>query len=215
MNIQNILFDFGGVIIDIDFNKTIRAFAELGAVEFETRYSKATQSNIFDRLDTGRISEWEFVHNMKELLPDNVTDDLVIEAWNEIIIGIPPRRIEMLEAVRNNYSTLLLSNTNTIHYKLYTPQLEKSFGYKTLEELFDAVYLSFELGMRKPDRDIFDYVFASRKISRESTLFIDDSKHIIDAAKSYGIRAFWLQDGMDVCDLFDDGYLKPSVLQQL
>lgn len=215
MNIQNILFDFGGVIIDIDFEKTIQAFVRLGAGSFPTQYSKARQSGIFDQLDKGSISERDFIHDMKQLLPDNITDDHIIEAWNEIIIGIPPRRIEMLESVRNNYSTLLLSNTNIIHYKFYTPQLEESFGYKSLEELFDAVYLSFRLGMRKPDRDIFDYVFATRRISKESTLFIDDSEHIVQAAKDYGIRAFWLRDGMDVCDLFENGYLKASVIGQL
>lgn len=215
MNIQNIIFDFGGVIIDIDFQKTIRAFVGLGADQFGATYSKATQSGIFDQLDKGSISEQDFVEDLKQFLPDHISDDHIIDAWNEIIIGIPPARIKMLEAAKNNYSTILLSNTNIIHYKLYTPQLAETYGYKSLEELFDAVFLSFKLGMRKPDRDIFDYVFSSRKIPKESTLFIDDSKHIVEAAKQYGIKAFWLKDGMDVCDLFEDGFLKAAVIEQL
>lgn len=200
---KNLIFDFGGVIIDIDFNRTIEAFVALGAGEFNTIYSKATQSGIFDAFDKGELTQAAFVAALKDMLPEDVTEKLIIDAWNTIIIGIPKTHIRLLESLRSNYDLYLLSNTNVTHYNLYTPELQHNFGYESLHELFKEVFLSFELGMRKPDREIFDYVFNKTKIRKEETLFIDDSKHIIDAARSYGIPSLWLKEGMDVCELFD------------
>jgi putative hydrolase of the HAD superfamily len=211
--ISTLIFDFGGVIIDIDFERTINAFVKLGAENFGENYSKATQSGIFDALDKGDVSETEFVNSLKPLLPAGVSDQQIIDAWNAIIIGIPEGRVRLLEEVRKHYQICLLSNTNITHYNLYTPFL-KEFGYNSLHELFHKVFLSFELGMRKPDRDIFDYLFVKSEINKQESLFIDDSHHIIEAARSYGIPAFWLRDGMDIRNLFEEGRLKPGVIQE-
>jgi putative hydrolase of the HAD superfamily len=205
--IKNIIFDFGGVIIDIDFDRTLEAFKELGAGDFDEKYSKAAQSGIFDELDKGKVSAAEFVKALSAWLPKGTGDAQIIDAWNRIIIGIPEHRIELLRSLRNNYNCILLSNTNCIHYDLYTPDIRKQYGTE-LESLFDVVFLSFKLGMRKPDREIFDYVFEKTGIKKEESLFIDDSLHIIEAARSYGINALWLEDGMDVTDLFVDGKLR-------
>jgi|WetSurMetagenome_2_1015567.scaffolds.fasta_scaffold85032_1 glucose-1-phosphatase len=210
--IRNLIFDFGGVIIDIDFQRTINAFIKLGAENFEENYSKANQSGIFDELDKGKVSQKEFVDSLKPLLPSTVGDEDIINAWNKIIIGVPEKRIRLLESLRKNYHTFLLSNTNIIHYNLYMPDIKRSYGYALMEDLFEGVYLSFRLGMRKPNREIFDFIFNSQNLEKQETLFIDDSIHIIDAARSYGIRSFWLKDGMDVCDLFENGKLNPGLL---
>ncbi len=205
---RNLIFDFGGVIIDIDFQRTINSFIALGATQFNEVYSKATQSGLFDKLDKGEVSEDDFVNGLRPWLPANTSRQQIIAAWNDIIIGIPERRIRLLESLKPNYRLFLLSNTNITHYNQYIPELKSNYGYDNLNGLFEEVFLSFKLGMRKPDRNIFDYVFSSMNIKKEETLFIDDSKHIIEAAQSYGIQAFWLKDGMDVTDLFADGKLK-------
>jgi FMN phosphatase YigB (HAD superfamily) len=210
--IRNLIFDFGGVIIDIDFQRTINAFIKLGAENFEENYSKANQSGIFDELDKGKVSQKKFVDSLKPLLPSTVGDEDIINAWNEIIIGVPEKRIRLIESLKKNYHTFLLSNTNSIHYDLYMPEIKHRYGYALMEDLFEGVYLSFRLGMRKPNREIFDFIFTTQNLEKQETLFIDDSIHIIDAARSYGIRSFWLKDGMDVCDLFENGKLNPGLL---
>jgi glucose-1-phosphatase len=211
--IKNLVFDFGGVIIDIDFQRTINAFIKLGAENFEENYSKASQSGIFDKLDKGTTSQKEFVDSLKSLLPSTIIDKDIIDAWNKIIVGVPEKRIRLLESLKKNYHTFLLSNTNIIHYDLYMPDIKRRYGYALLEDLFEGVYLSFRLGMRKPDREIFDFIFNTQNLEKQETLFIDDSIHIIDAARSYGIRSFWLRDGVDVCDLFENGKLIPELFE--
>lgn len=209
--VRNLIFDFGGVIIDIDFEKTISAFIKLGAENFGNLYSKATQSGIFDKLDKGNIKQDDFIETLSCFLPESVSKLQIITAWNQIIIGIPEKRISLLESLRPSYKTFLLSNTNAIHYDYYMPKIKKQWGYSSLEEIFDCVFLSFRLGIRKPDQKIFDHVFNSQNLKKEETLFIDDSKHIIEAARSFGIPSFWLKDGLDICDLFENNLLKKNI----
>jgi putative hydrolase of the HAD superfamily len=210
--IKNLIFDFGGVIIDIDFQRTIDAFRNLGAGDFDRKYGKAAQSGIFDDLDRGQISEQDFLMTLQSWLPEGTSLQQVKDAWNLIIIGIPERRIRLLESLKARYNLMLLSNTNIIHYDLYIPDLKKRYGYRDLSALFDHVFLSFKLGMRKPDREIFDHVYTATGFDRNETVFIDDSLHIVEAAQSYGIPSIWLQDGVDVCDLFRDGVLMQQSL---
>jgi glucose-1-phosphatase len=205
---KNIIFDFGGVIINIDFQRTIDSFIRLGAENFDAIYSKASQSGVFDEIDKGHITQEAFVDKLLAWLPKNVTSDQVIQAWNDIIIDLPKSHIEMLEQVQPNYNTFLLSNTNEIHYKVYNEWLKNDYYHEDFAGLFNKTYLSFRLGMRKPDREIFDLVFNENGLNRKETLFIDDSLHIVEATRSYGIPSYWLQDGQDVCDLFENGKLK-------
>ncbi len=209
--IRNIIFDFGGVIIDIDFQRTIDAFKVMGAKDFDLRFSQASQSGIFDELDKGRISEDEFTETLRQWLPPGISREEVREAWNRIILDIPSERILLLQSLKNNYRTFLLSNTNSIHYALYTDDLKRQHGISGLHALFEKVFLSFELGMRKPDREIFEYVFRVSGCSREESLFIDDSLHIAEAACTYGIPVYWLQKGQEVGDLFEDGLLRKDL----
>jgi len=206
--IKNIIFDFGGVIIDIDYWKSINAFIELGFENFDRIYSQAGQSALFDELDKGLINAEEFRNKLQKLFPRGVSTKMIDDAWNAILIGIPAHRIQLLEKIRNNYRIFLMSNTNTLHYAEYIKELKEKFGYDDLSCLFEKVYLSFELGMRKPDKKIFKLILEENNLNATETLFIDDSEQNLPPAKSFGINTLFLKSGMDVTELFENGFLK-------
>jgi glucose-1-phosphatase len=206
--IKNIIFDFGGVIIDIDFWQSINAFIKLGAMNFEKVYSLSQQSRIFDDLDKGIINPDEFCLALKRYLPSFVSNKQITDAWNAILIGIPEYRIRILECVRKHYRIFLLSNTNIIHYRVYIKELQQKYGYKDLSELFEKVYLSFEVKMRKPDKAIFNMVLKENDLVPSETLFIDDSLQNLPPAAASGMKTFFLKKGIDIKQLFDDrGFL--------
>ncbi len=207
-SIKNIIFDFGGVIIDIDFWLSIDAFVKLGAENFDEVYSQSSQSDIFDELDKGTISVDEFCGAMKKYLPSKVSKQQVIKAWNAILIGIPEHRIRLLENIRKQYRIFLLSNTNIIHYPEYIHELQQKYGYKDLSELFEKVYLSFEVNMRKPDSEFFEMVIKENGLQPEETLFIDDSEQNLPPAAALGMKTLFLPKGMDVSSFFDNGKLE-------
>ncbi|HOH84195.1 MAG TPA: HAD family phosphatase [Bacteroidales bacterium] len=206
--IKNIIFDFGGVIIDIDYWRSINAFISLGAKDFDGIYSQAGQIEVFDKLDKGLINPDDFRKELTRFVPPETTLQMIDDAWNAILLGIPEHRIRLLEKIRKNYRLILMSNTNIIHYDIYSKELKEKFGYDTLGCLFDKVYLSFELGMRKPDTAFFKLILDENHLDPATTLFIDDSEQNLPPAQNLGIQTIFLKKGRDVSDLFADGFLK-------
>lgn len=207
-DIKNIIFDFGGVIINIDFMRSIRAFIDLGIENFDHLYGKAAQSDLFDDLDCGRIDADTFRNEILQMLPPGTTHQQVDEAWNAILVSLPSGRIRLVEEVRKHYKTCLLSNTNIIHYPVYSQWIREATGYQGLEALFDKVFLSFELGMRKPDPAFFEYVIRTCNFVPEETLFIDDSIQNLPPAESCGLKTLLIGDGEDILDYFRNGKLR-------
>ena len=207
--IKNIIFDFGGVIINIDFMQSINAFIALGVKNFDTLYSKTKQSKIFDDLDIGAINPKDFCEALIRLFPKQTTMQQIVDAWNAIILDIPERRIRLLEQIRPNYRLFLLSNTNCIHYDLYTSQLEHLYGYKNLSELFDKVYLSYEEHLRKPNPQFYQMVLLENNLNPQETVFIDDSEQNLPIARQLGINTILLNQNKDVSELYECGRLIP------
>ena len=213
--IKNIIFDFGGVIIDIDYWRSINAFIKLGAKEFESIYSQASQIEVFDKLDKGLISPDDFRKELIRFFPPQTTLQMIDDAWNAILLGIPGHRIHMLEKIRKNYRLILMSNTNIIHYDIYSKELKEKFGYDTLDCLFDKVYLSFELGMRKPDTAFFKLILDENHLDPATTLFIDDSEQNLPPAQSLNIHTFYLEKDTDVSTIFENNLLTDKVLTKI
>ena len=185
--IKNILFDLGGVLYHIDYGITIKAFEKLGIKNFHKHFSQQQQNNLFDQLETGKISNTDFIKEMKVLLP-NCTKEEIINAWNGLLIGIPKENIQLLKNLSKQYRLFLLSNTNLIHINQINKLLYEDYNLKSLDPLFDKIYLSHQIGMRKPNRETFEWVLKDAGILAHETLFIEDSiQHIIGANK-VGIR---------------------------
>jgi len=209
--IKNIIFDFGGVILNIDHKKVEHAFKNLGLTNFEELFNQASQSSLFQDLEKGMITEDHFRIAIRKLTGLNIADDKLDFTWNQIIGDYPPHRIELLKNIRNNYKTLILSNTNSIHYRQYIQQFKEEYGFDFVS-LFTNTYWSFQFGMRKPDPDPFLHMLKVEKIKPEETLFIDDSIQNIIIARKLNILAFHLTPNIDVTELFKDGYLLDSML---
>lgn len=198
---EAIIFDFGGVLINIDYNATIEAFKKLGLNNFDQLYSQAQQSNLFDDIETGKISAQRFINALLDFLPPGTTPNKVIHAWNTMILHVPATTIELLEKLKGKYRLFMLSNTNSIHID-YAIQQWKKTTEKMPEYFFEKVYLSFEMGMRKPNRDIFEFVCKEQQLNPQTTLFIDDSIQHIEGAKTTGLQTIFLSPEMNLQSIF-------------
>jgi putative hydrolase of the HAD superfamily len=192
--IKNIIFDLGGVIINIDYNLTIRAFENLGIKHADIIYSQKKQTEIFDLLETGKISPGEFCEGIRHISGISASDNDIIEAWNAMLLDFPDRIFDLLHAAHKKYKTFLLSNTNEIHYSAYSKILERQLGEPSLSNFFDKQYLSHEIGMRKPDTEVFRLVIEENGLLPDETLFIDDSPQHIEGARKAGLKTHWLKD---------------------
>ncbi len=215
MTIRNIIFDLGGVLLNIDYQATIKAFKDLGITDFDRLYTQAGQDNLFDDFDKGKISPEEFRNKVRRIAGLPLTSEAIDQAWNAMLLDFPWPRLDLLQGVRANYRTFLLSNTNAIHFPLFREYLHREYGFDNLDAFFEKQYLSHEIGMHKPDREPFDLIIRENDLVPQETLFIDDSQQHLAGAQAAGIKAFWLDtSSMQVTDLFTWKYqLRPEVLE--
>jgi glucose-1-phosphatase len=203
--IRNIIFDFGGVICDLDIPRTETMFKAFGPPK--QKYREEAQSsdqfeNLVAALETGQISPQQFRDVIRDHYETPPTDQAIDDTWNAMLMGIPDKRIRLLEKLKQDYHTFLLSNSNRIHYAKYMEDFRNQTGYHDFGPLFEKVYFSFELGIKKPGKDIFEFVLRDSKLIAAETLFIDDMPANICGAKSAGLNCFHLAEEKDICDLF-------------
>lgn len=187
--IENIIFDYGNVIFMIDFERAQQAFIHLGVKNVAQVFGHMQQSSLFDDFDTGQISAAQFRDGIRQLTrQDTLKDEEIDAAWNALLIGVPPGRHELLLSLKQRYQTFLLSNNNEIHYGWIMQYLKQQYGLTDNSTLFVRDYYSHLLGMRKPNREIFEWILNEHQLQPETTLFIDDSPQHIATAKSLGLQ---------------------------
>ncbi len=206
-NIKNIIFDFGGVIINIDTDRIGSMLAKKGVDNLLELHEHLFRNDIYNLLETGHISPQQFRDEIKSGVKIPVSDKDIDEAWNSIILDIPPERVRLLEGIRENYSTYLLSNTNIIHFDFYNRYFANTFAYDKLADIFDGAYFSHEMGVRKPDTEIYKRVLKESDLVPEETLFIDDNEENVKAACLVGIQGYHLNGGTELMSLFKDDHL--------
>lgn len=197
MWIKNIIFDLGGVILDIHYSKTKEAFEELGVSSNTLIYTQQVQSEWFNKFEIGEISEQRFINGLLDILPPNTQANKVVAAWNALLGDYKAERLEFLLEMKSKYRIFLLSNTNAIHESWFSQKLKNEFGTR-LSDYFEKVYYSHEIGMRKPNKEIFDFVLSKNNLFPNETVFIDDSIQHIEGAKSIGIHTLHLQKNQEV-----------------
>jgi glucose-1-phosphatase len=203
-NIKNVLFDLGGVILDIDPARGLEAFRKLGVPDMVASNIRYNEKDIFLEFEKGLISEKQFIEKIKQMSGVHMIDEEVLAAWNTILQDLPKERVDMLHKLHHSsrFRVFLLSNTNPTHIRLSNQMLREQTGIESLEILCEKAYYSYRLQMRKPDAEIFHYVLDDSSLKPEETLFVDDSKVNIDAARQLGIESFHLSERIAVNDLF-------------
>lgn len=193
MGIRNIIFDLGGVLLNIDYNLTEKAFAGLGCKDFNNIYSKAKQTSLFNDFEMGNIPETGFFEELKHLAGlKHTPEQELVNAWNAMLINLPEENYSLLKSLQNKYRVFLLSNTNETHIKKFTEIIEQSHGFSNFEKLFEKTYYSSEIGLRKPNSDCFLHILSENNLNAKETVFIDDSIQHIEGAAKTGIHAHWL-----------------------
>jgi len=202
--IKNIIFDLGGVIINIRFQLALDAFQKLSKNGRVLEFSQSQQSGLFDDYETGRITDAEFRAKLREQYNIEATDDEIDEAWNALLLDIPEERIELLRELGNTYRLFLLSNTNAIHLIRFNQIIAESFTIPNLDSLFEKTYYSHLIGQRKPDAIVFEQILAQNNLVPTETLFVDDSIQHIQSADKLGIKTLFLAPPLTINEAFKD-----------
>ncbi len=198
---EAIIFDLGGVILNIDYHLTRQAFEKLGIHNFNSMYSQAAANDLFDDLETGKITEAGFYKEFNNRTGVILPDDEIRNAWNAMLLDFREESLAFIASLESKYKLFLLSNTNHIHKMEFHRIYNKKKRLKTFDEFFDKAYYSSDMGLRKPNANIYEYVLQENNLDAGKTLFIDDSVQNIEAARALGIQTILLSAGKFIEDL--------------
>ena len=200
MSTKNIIFDLGGVILNIDLRKTQDAFTSLGVKNIGEVFSMGHIDSFFKLYERGAIDDAEFIASVQNLAGIKLAPEIVIEAWNALLIGFPPERINFLKKIRSKYRLFLLSNTSALHHTRFHELFKQEFG-GSLDELFDKAYYSHIIKLHKPDTAAYKLIIDENRLNPGETLFIDDSAANVEGAERTGLKGIYLGPGKTILEL--------------
>jgi len=198
--IKNIIFDLGGVIINLDNQRTTDAFVSLGLKNIKEYFGHGHAASFFKEYEVGRISDRQLIDAIREATGPNATEDAIVAGWNALLLDFPEERIQLLKGLKQNYRIFLFSNTNAIHLAALRKIYTKTFGSGSLEDLFEKTYYSHLLGMRKPDIASYEYILKENGLNGPETLFVDDAIVNVEGAEPAGLKALFLRPGISLLD---------------
>ena len=199
--LNTVIFDLGNVIINLDIPATDRAFKKLMGDNFDSAMAELNKKNTFQEYEKGNISTKSFIEAIS--LASKITEEQAIKnAWNAMLLDIPQKRFELLNEVKKKYRTFCLSNTNELHIDFIYKQLVRENNLPNLNSFFEKVYLSHEMGMRKPDEEIFSKVIDENQLNPSLCLFIDDTAGHLEGAKKTGLNTLHLSNGLTIEQFF-------------
>ena len=190
--IEALVFDLGGVIIDLHIDATLHSFQQLGKHRHSIDFWKKIMDSdeCFLRYEKGLVEDAVFRENIRNIIEKSATDAEIDTAWNAMLGKIPPYRIETVQKSRKYFKTFVLSNTNSIHEQAFNRIVFNTFQKNDLRSFFDTVYLSHHTGFRKPEKEIYKLILNEHNLSPESVLFFDDKLENLNAAQVLGIQTF-------------------------
>lgn len=201
--IRNLLFDLGGVIMNLNRMRAVKGLEELGMANASQILGEYAQQGLFGQLESGVINIAEFHEQMSELIPGGADYDRIDSALISFLDGIPLHRLQSLRKLRNAYSVYLLSNTNPL---MWETEIKRQFRQEGLEieDYFDGIVTSFEAKVMKPHPDIFHYAEEKLSIIPDETLFLDDSEANCNAARQLGWHAAVVAPGIEFMDILNE-----------
>ena len=201
-NIKNIVFDLGGVLVDLDFKNAINGLQQAGFANVKEQLQAFDQNGIFQKFELGEINADEFRTAIRENSTVTLTDEEVDTLWNSMLLEVPRKKLELILELRGKYMVYLLSNTNSIHWDYVCNNAFNYRGFR-VNDYFEETFLSFEVHLAKPDKAIFEKVLHEANLLPEETLFIDDSEANCKAAEELGIHAHHYHIGEDLSKIFE------------
>ena len=197
---DTIIFDFGGVILDIDPDLSRRRFAEMLGIENARKLETEQLPQLYEM---GSISRAEFVARINQIAGTQLSDSEILVAWNAMLLNYKPARIEWIKRLHKTHRLLLLSNTNDAHFEYFHNKLIAEYGV-TFYQLFDHVYLSHEMGLLKPSHEIYEAVIAEQKLDLQRTLFIEDTARNVAGAQEVGLQTLLIPRNGEFYEFFED-----------
>jgi len=190
---KNIIFDLGGVLLDLDVSKTHEAFSRLSGIPASIIKETLSGSTLFLDYEKGLVSDSDFRDEARKALTINCSDEVFDHAWNAMLGDLPKHRLDFLSSLRKDFNVFLLSNTNNIHLTHFSANVKQATGGILLDEFFTKAYYSHLLKMRKPDDEIFEYVLTQHNLDAKQTIFLDDNLFNLQGANNVGISTFHVQ----------------------
>jgi len=187
--IKNIIFDWGGVITNLCYERCRKAFLNLSVKNFSKTYIELLKNSVFLEFELGKINDNQFRDFIRSNSIYHLTDEEIDTAWYQMLDETPPERIELLKKLKQKFNIVLMSNTNKIHVEKYSKYLKETYGLNGFEDIFHKVYYSHIIGMRKPDIKFFNLILKENNFLPEETLFVDDIFQNIESAKAIGIHS--------------------------
>lgn len=198
---KNIIFDLGGIFMNLDFSLTEKAFIDLGITQFPSMFTQHHSNDLFEQLETGQISETEFYDAFRRETGSSVTNEQIKTAWNALLLDFPQERLDWLEHISKKYRIFLFSNTNRIHYDAFVEILARENNCTDFDSYFSKAYYSHELGLRKPYVASFQKILEEQGLHPAETLFIDDTAKNLVGAREAGMETIHLVAPQTVLDL--------------
>jgi putative hydrolase of the HAD superfamily len=198
---EAIIFDLGGVILNIDYNLARNAFEKLGVRNFDELYSQTGADMLFRELETGKISNENFYNELNKCTGLQLSPFEIEQAWNAMLLGFREESLLFLDAIRSKYKLFLLSNTNYIHIEEFNKIYNQKKREKPFIDYFEKVYYSCEIGLRKPDAECYDWVLQKENLVPGKTIFVDDTLQNVEAAKVAGMKTILLEPGRSIENL--------------
>jgi glucose-1-phosphatase len=198
----NIIFDYGGVIINIDVEETIRSFKDLlprNTIDFQKIIES---SDAFKALEKGEITESNFLDQFNQLLNANISWNKFEPAWNAMIGDLPVSRLNVLEEISGSHRIFLLSNTNSIHLRRVSEVVRETIGTDSIDHYFEMAYYSNQLGLRKPNTDIYEFVLKDQNLNPKDTIFLDDNIHNLKGASDAGLAVCHITEEWGITEIF-------------
>lgn len=186
--VDALIFDLGGVIINLSYHATYAEFARLSNRSVGEITALAQQLDEFKQYEMGQLGDAAFRDFVRKNIGISASDEEIDKAWNAMLLDIPPQRLETLQRLRNTHRVFLLSNTNAIHVRAFNKTVKQVSNQDSLSFCFDKVYYSHEMGLRKPDVAIYEHVLSEKKLTPSRTLFFDDLLPNLEGAKQAGLQ---------------------------
>jgi putative hydrolase of the HAD superfamily len=191
--VKNIIFDLGGVLLNIDFSITEKAFIELGINQFSEMFTQHHSNDLFVQLETGKVSPEEFYEAFRKGTGTELSNEAVKKAWNALLLDFRGPTLEWLGTIKTKYRIFLFSNTNQIHHDAFIEMYKQLTSDGDFDAFFEKAYYSQNLGMRKPNPEPFLHILRENDLVPSETLFIDDTIKNIETAQALGLKTIHLQ----------------------